>query len=52
MNFHEGWTRQQAEALAPPPSAVTREQRQHQRELEQRLLIAERDKRHRLEWAR
>jgi hypothetical protein len=36
--------------LAPPPPAVTREQRQHQRELEQRLLIAERDERLRLEW--
>jgi hypothetical protein len=34
--------------LAPPPPAVTREQRQ--RELEQRLVIAERDKRLRLEW--
>jgi hypothetical protein len=34
--------------LAPPPPAVTREQRQ--RELEQRLVIAERDERLRLEW--
>jgi hypothetical protein len=31
---------------------VTHEQRQRQRELEQRLLIAERDERLRLEWAR
>jgi hypothetical protein len=52
MNFDDVWTRQQAEALAPPPPAATREQRQRQRELEQRLLIAERDKRLRLEWAR
>jgi hypothetical protein len=36
--------------LARPPPAVTREQRQRQRELEQRLIIAERDERHRLEW--
>jgi hypothetical protein len=50
MNFDDVWTRQQAEALAPPPPAITREQRQ--RELEQRLLIAERDERLRLEWAR
>jgi hypothetical protein len=38
--------------LASPPPAVTREQRQRQRELEQRLLIAECDERFRLEWAR
>jgi hypothetical protein len=43
MNFNDVSTRQQAEMLAPPPPAVTREQRQ--RELEQRLLIAERDER-------
>jgi peptidoglycan hydrolase CwlO-like protein len=36
--------------LAPPPLAVTCEQRQRQRELEQRLVIAERDKRLRLQW--
>jgi hypothetical protein len=35
--------------LAPSPPAVTREQRQHQRELEQRLVIAKRDERLRLE---
>ncbi|XP_051190204.1 ethylene-responsive transcription factor ERF098-like [Lolium perenne] len=49
MNFHDVWTREQAEALAPPPSAVTREQQQRQRELEQRLVIVERDERLRLE---
>jgi hypothetical protein len=49
MNFNDVSTRQQAEMLAPPPPAVTREQRQ--RELEQRLLIAERDERLCLEWA-
>jgi hypothetical protein len=43
MNFDDVWTRQQAEALAPPPPAITREQRQ--RELEQRLLIVEHDER-------
>jgi hypothetical protein len=45
------WTRQQAEHLAPPP-AVTQEARQRQRKLEQRLLVAERDERMCLEWAR
>jgi hypothetical protein len=35
--------------LAPPPAAITCEQRQCQRELEQRLVIAERDERLRLE---
>jgi hypothetical protein len=49
MNFDDVCTRQQAEALVPPPPAVTREQRQC--ELEQRLLITERDERLRLEWA-
>jgi hypothetical protein len=44
MNFDDVLTHQQAEMLAPPPPAVTRE-------LEQRLLIAECDKRLRLEWA-
>jgi hypothetical protein len=50
MNFDNVTTRQQAEMLAPPPPAVTREQRQRQRELEQRLVIAEHDERLRLEW--
>jgi hypothetical protein len=50
MNFDDVTTRQHAEMLAPPPPAVTREQRQRQRELEQRLVIAERDERLCLEW--
>jgi hypothetical protein len=52
MKFDDVWIRQQARALAPPPPAVMREQQRHQRELEQRLLMAERDVRLRLEWAR
>jgi hypothetical protein len=50
MNFDDVTTRAQAEMLAPPPPAVTCEQRQRQRELEQRLVIAERDERLRLQW--
>jgi hypothetical protein len=50
MNFDDVTTRQQAEILAPPPLAVTREQRQRQQELEQCLVIAERDECLRLEW--
>jgi hypothetical protein len=50
MNFDDVTTRAQAEMLAPPPPAVTREQRQRQRELEQRLVIAEGDERLRLQW--
>jgi hypothetical protein len=50
MNFNDVTTRQQAEMLAPPPPAVTREQRQRQRELEQCLVIVECDERLRLEW--
>jgi hypothetical protein len=49
MNFDDVTTRQQAEMLALPPPAVTREQRQGQWELEQRLVIAERDERLHLE---
>nr|XP_051190862.1 ethylene-responsive transcription factor ERF110-like [Lolium perenne] len=52
MSFHDVWTREQAEALAPPPPAITREHQQRQRELEQRLVITERDERLRLKWAR
>jgi hypothetical protein len=49
MNFDDESTRQQAEMLASLPPAVTREQRQ--RELEQWLLIVERNECLRLEWA-
>nr|XP_051190046.1 ethylene-responsive transcription factor 5-like [Lolium perenne] len=52
MNFRDVRTREQAEALAPPSPTITREQQRRRRELEQRLLIAERDERLRLEWAR
>jgi hypothetical protein len=48
MNFDDVTTRQQAEMLVPPPLAVTREQRQW--ELEQRLVITERDGRLCLKW--
>jgi hypothetical protein len=41
MNFDDITPRTHAEMLAPPPAAVTHEQRQ--RELEQCLVIAERD---------
>jgi hypothetical protein len=50
MNFDDVTTRAQAKMLAPPPAAVTREQQARQRELEQRLLIAEHDERLCLEW--
>jgi peptidoglycan hydrolase CwlO-like protein len=50
MNFDDVTTRAQAEMLAPPPPAVTREQCQRQRELEQHLVIAEHDERLRLQW--
>nr|XP_051211601.1 ethylene-responsive transcription factor 1-like [Lolium perenne] len=52
MNFHDVFTREQAEMLALPPPVITREQQRRQRELEQRLLIAERDEALRLEWVR
>jgi hypothetical protein len=49
MNFHDVWTREQAEQLAPSAPVITCEQQRRQRELEQRLLIAERDEALRLE---
>ncbi|XP_051221618.1 uncharacterized protein [Lolium perenne] len=52
MNFHAVWTREQAEQLAPPSPVITREQHRRQRELDQRLLIAEHDEALRLEWVR
>jgi hypothetical protein len=53
MNFSDVWTWQKVEDLAPPsPHAVMQEARQRQRELEQRLIVAERDERMRIEWAR
>ncbi|XP_051202299.1 uncharacterized protein [Lolium perenne] len=52
MNFHDVYTREQAEMLVPPPPVITQEQQRRQRKLEQCLLIAERDEAMRLEWAR
>nr|XP_051210759.1 dehydration-responsive element-binding protein 1A-like [Lolium perenne] len=52
MNFHDVWTRDQEEQLAPPSPVITREQQRRARELEQRLRIAEQDECLRLEWAR
>ncbi|XP_071683747.1 uncharacterized protein [Lolium perenne] len=52
LNFHDVYTREQAEMLAPPPPVITQEQTRRRRELEQRLLIAERDEAMRVEWAR
>ncbi|XP_051221617.1 uncharacterized protein [Lolium perenne] len=52
MNFHDVCTREQAEQLVPPSPVITREQQRCQRELEQRLLIAESDDHLRLEWVR
>ncbi|XP_051205960.1 uncharacterized protein [Lolium perenne] len=52
LNFHDVYTREQAEMLAPPPPVITQEQARRRRELEQCLLIAERDEAMRVEWAR
>ncbi|KAK1610570.1 hypothetical protein QYE76_034243 [Lolium multiflorum] len=51
MNFHDVWTRQQAEDLAPPPYIVRQEEQHRRRETERRLRIAERDERAAREWA-
>ena len=51
MNFGDVRTREQAQALAPPPRLVTDEERLHQREQWECLLIAERDDRAMRRWA-
>ncbi|CAM0956270.1 unnamed protein product [Alopecurus aequalis] len=51
MNFGDVRTREQAQALAPPPRLVTDEERLRQREQWERLLIAERDERAMRRWA-
>ncbi|CAM0904402.1 unnamed protein product [Alopecurus aequalis] len=51
MNFGDVRTREQAQALVPPPSLVTDEERLRQREQWERLLIAERDDRAMRRWA-
>lgn len=51
MNFHDVYTAEQAQELAPPPRLITEEERRRHRAQQRRLLIAEEDERARLMWA-
>ncbi|KAE8781424.1 Protein TRANSPARENT TESTA 12 [Hordeum vulgare] len=51
MNFHDVYTRKQAQAVAPPPRLVTNQDHVDRRR-QRRLLIAEEDERSMAEWRR
>ncbi|KAE8806660.1 putative AP2 protein [Hordeum vulgare] len=50
MNFHNVYTREQAQALAPPPRLIMEQDRAEHRQQQQRLLVAEEDERAMAEW--
>ncbi|XP_020182888.1 uncharacterized protein, partial [Aegilops tauschii subsp. strangulata] len=50
MNFHDVWTCEQAQAVAPPPRLITDQDREEHRRRQRRLLIAEADERAMAEW--
>ncbi|KAI4988767.1 hypothetical protein ZWY2020_036084 [Hordeum vulgare] len=52
MNFHDVYTRQQAQNLAPPPRLITEQDRQEHRRQQRRLLVVEEDERAMAEWRR
>ncbi|KAM3310339.1 hypothetical protein ACQJBY_031185 [Aegilops geniculata] len=52
MNFHDVYTREQAQAVAPPPRLITDQDREEHRRRQRRLLIAEEDERAMAEWRR
>ncbi|XP_020166811.2 uncharacterized protein [Aegilops tauschii subsp. strangulata] len=52
MNFHDVYTREQAQAVAPPPRLITYQDREDHRRRQRRLLIAEEDERAIAEWRR
>ncbi|KAE8799519.1 Glutamyl-tRNA(Gln) amidotransferase subunit A [Hordeum vulgare] len=52
MNFHDFYTREQAQALAPSPCRITHQDREDHRRRQRRLLIAEADERAMAEWRR
>ncbi|XP_020173073.1 uncharacterized protein [Aegilops tauschii subsp. strangulata] len=52
MNFHDIYTREQAQAIAPPPRLITDLDRAEHRRQQRRLLITEQDERAMAEWRR
>ncbi|KAI5004953.1 hypothetical protein ZWY2020_032196 [Hordeum vulgare] len=52
MNFHDVYTREQAQTLAPPPRLISDQDRQEHRRQQRRLLVAEEDERTMAEWRR
>ncbi|KAE8809804.1 putative AP2 protein [Hordeum vulgare] len=45
MNFHDVYTREQAQDLVPPPHLITEQDRQEHRRQQRRLLVTEEDER-------
>ncbi|KAE8783640.1 Protein TRANSPARENT TESTA 12 [Hordeum vulgare] len=52
MNFHDVYTREQAQDLAPFPRLITEQDRAEHRQQQWRLLVAEEDERAMAEWRR
>ncbi|XP_020191729.1 uncharacterized protein [Aegilops tauschii subsp. strangulata] len=50
LNFHDVFTREQAQSVAPPPRLITDQDRAEHRRRQRRLLIAEEDERAMAEW--
>ncbi|KAE8771358.1 Protein TRANSPARENT TESTA 12 [Hordeum vulgare] len=52
MNFHNVYTREQAQNLAPPPRLIIEKDRAEHRQQQRLLLVAEEDERRMAEWRR
>ncbi|KAE8813319.1 hypothetical protein D1007_09591 [Hordeum vulgare] len=52
MNFHDVYTREQVQAVAPSPCLITDQDREDHRRRQRRLLITEEDERSMEEWRR
>ncbi|KAE8804329.1 Protein TRANSPARENT TESTA 12 [Hordeum vulgare] len=50
MNFHDVYTREQAQNLAPPPRLITEKDHQEHRRQQRRILVTEEDERAMAEW--
>ena len=52
MNFHDVFTCEQAQDVAPPPHLITDQERAEHHRQRRRLLVAEEDERAMAEWRR
>ncbi|KAI4985586.1 hypothetical protein ZWY2020_018216 [Hordeum vulgare] len=52
MNFHDVYTREQAQNLAPLPRLIMEQDRAEHRQQQQRLLVVEEDERAMTKWRR